>query len=101
MRPQVREQYIYPNNLVEVLLKEPVEYQYKDYKNLEKVDVLALLIASKKDGGREELKTLMASYQDASNFVRVHQPQIIKYTRSFLEFSRLEARLSLFQILLL
>ena len=57
--------------IVEVLLKEPVDYQYKEYRNLEKIDVLALLIASKKDGGKDELKSLTLTYQQACNFIKV------------------------------
>jgi hypothetical protein len=57
--------------IVEVLIKEPADFQYKDYRNLEKIDILALLTVGDFDTDREQLKNSNVTYSQAINFVRV------------------------------
>ena len=56
---------------MEVLIKEPADFQYKDYRNLEKIDILALLTVGDFDTDREQLKNSNVTYSQAINFVRV------------------------------
>lgn len=77
---------------VEVLLKDPVDYQYKDYKNLEKIDILALLICSKKDGGRDELKGLTISHADAVKFIKTILKVFQTNNKTFYTPSDVEAK---------
>lgn len=55
-----------------MLIKEPADFQYKEYRSLEKIDILALLTVGDFDTDKEELKNSSVSYIQAMNFVKVN-----------------------------
>jgi hypothetical protein len=79
---------------VEILVKEPTDFQLKEYRSMEKIDVLALLVAGDYETPKEELKYMQIDQKEASEFARVLSLLPNFNFRSFLESltQKLQAR---------
>jgi len=57
---------------VEVLTKENPEYQLKNYIELDKIDILALIILDKASMTRQDMKSLKISTSQAYKYIEVN-----------------------------
>ena len=52
-------------------MKEPSDFQYKQYKDREKIDMLAMLVIGKYSIERVDFRSIDITYADALEFVKV------------------------------
>jgi len=57
--------------IVETLIKEPSDFQYTQYKDREKIDMLALLVIGKFSSERIDFREIDITYIDALEFIKV------------------------------
>ena len=70
---------------MEVLTKENPEYQLKKYEELDKIDVLALIILDKASMTRQDMKSLKISTAQAYKYIEVNPYKFLEFFKSSLK----------------